>query len=112
MIYAGLSKERQGMYIEGVCPYDSDKVMIAVSEVLEVSIKDIKSLSRKTELVFARQAAMFLIRKSNKTITLKSIGKIFNRDHSTVIYAIRSMTDHIKIEKKTKSIIQLIQDKI
>ena len=43
----------------------------------------------------ARQVAMYLIRKLTN-LSLPDIGKEFNRDHSTVLYAIRKVETSLK----------------
>ena len=53
----------------------------------------------------ARQMAIYLIRKLTN-LSLPDIGKEFNRDHSTVLYAIR------KVEASLKSGDAAIQDKV
>ena len=53
----------------------------------------------------ARQMAIYLIRKLTN-LSLPDIGKEFNRDHSTVLYAIR------KVETSLKSGDAAIQDKV
>ena len=54
---------------------------------------DIKGHSRVADTVLARQIAMYLIRKLTN-LSLKDIGGVFGRDHSTVISSVR------KVEKK------------
>lgn len=76
-------------------PIIVDKVIMEVSSEYEVSSEDIKSKKRNSSnIVFARQVAMFIL-KEITPMALEEIGKQFSgRDHSTVHYAIK------KIEKK------------
>ena len=48
----------------------------------------------------ARQVAMYLIRKLTN-LSLPDIGKEFNKDHSTVLYAIRKVEVALKNEDKS-----------
>jgi len=63
----------------------TEKIIAVCSQVYGITPEQTKSKSQKKECFYARCSAMYLIR-SITGITLKSIGRIFNRDHSTVIY--------------------------
>ncbi|MFC1842274.1 chromosomal replication initiator protein DnaA [Candidatus Dependentiae bacterium] len=73
---------------------DFDDVAQSVCKYYRFSLSDLKSKKRKRDLSFARQVAMFLMKK----LTCKSLREIGaflgGRDHSTVLHAIE------KIEKK------------
>ncbi len=53
-----------------------------------VSVKDLQSRSRKRMFAFPRQVAMYLARKYTDE-SLADIGRVFNRDHSTVLHSIK-----------------------
>lgn len=56
----------------------------------------LRGKSRKKEIVFARQAAMYLA-KEMTNYSLKSIGLHFGgRDHSTVIHAVKSIQEALR----------------
>jgi chromosomal replication initiator protein len=69
----------------------------------------LRGKSRKKEIVFARQIAMYL----SKDIThysLKSIGLHFGgRDHTTVIHAIRTIGDHLENNVQNGKIVETIE---
>ncbi|OIN56583.1 chromosomal replication initiator protein DnaA [Arsenicibacter rosenii] len=78
---------------------DSDKEVTidAVQEIVAdhfgITVADLKSKSRKRELVYPRQIAMYLAKEKTE-LALKSIGYHFGgRDHSTVIHAIQTVND-------------------
>jgi chromosomal replication initiator protein len=56
-----------------------------------VSINDLKSKSRKRSITFPRQVGMYLTRKYTDQ-SLADIGALYNRDHSTVLHAIKVIT--------------------
>jgi len=56
-----------------------------------VSVDELKSRSRKRSVTFPRQIAMYLTRKYTDQ-SLADIGQVYNRDHSTVLHAIRVVT--------------------
>lgn len=55
---------------------------------LKVDVADIMSERKPARVVKARQTAMWLVRKVTD-LSMTEIGKAFNRDHTTVLYAIR-----------------------
>lgn len=77
-----------------------DYIQKLVCEYFTISIEDVKSKTRKREIVQARQIAMFFAKDLTKA-SLKNIGSHFgNRDHSTVIHACQTVNDLIETDKK------------
>lgn len=69
----------------------------------------LRGKSRKKEIVFARQIAMYLS-KDMTHYSLKSIGLHFGgRDHTTVIHAIRTIGDYLKNNVQNGKIIETIE---
>ena len=64
-----------------------DNIKKAISKYYSISISDLSSTTRKKEVVFPRQIAIYIIR--NKfNIPLKKIGDYFgSRDHTTIAHA-------------------------
>ncbi|WP_028319271.1 chromosomal replication initiator protein DnaA [Desulfobulbus elongatus] len=56
-----------------------------------LSAEELRSRSRKRSIAFPRQVAMYLTRKFTDR-SLADIGSIYNRDHSTVLHAIKTIT--------------------
>lgn len=74
----------------------------------------LRGKSRKKEISFARQIAMYLC-KDMTHYSLKSIGLHFGgRDHTTVIHAVRTISDLIKKgeESRIMDMVEAIQKKI
>lgn len=71
-----------------------DKVIMTVAEVYGITPKDIIGKSQTKEFVVPRQIAMFLARKLLKLPYMK-IGELLQRDHSTVMSAIRHIEKQI-----------------
>lgn len=67
--------------------------------------------NRKREIVTARQMAILLLRK-NTPLSLKSIGDLFGKDHTTVIHSIRTMTDLIFVDEALAKDFTFINNKI
>lgn len=73
-----------------------------------VSDRDIKSPSRLQPIVFIRQVAIYALHNHfNGVISLEKIGLIFNRDHSTIIYANRKCNNAIYDKKIASFLLSL-----
>ncbi len=69
----------------------------------------LQSNSRKREVVQARQIAMYLSRKYTK-VSLSSIGEqIGNRDHATVLYAVKSIQNLVEVDKEVQYSVEAIE---
>ena len=87
---------------------DNDYICQVVSENLNISIEQMKSKSRKREIVTARHISMYFD-KSLTSMTLKEIGHAFgNRDRTTVIHAINTVNDLKDTDKTFISIFKMI----
>ena len=71
------------------------KVVETVSKKYGISVEDIYGRKRTKPISNARNMSMFIIRKITP-LSLVDISKLFDRDHATVISAIRSVENAIK----------------
>lgn len=74
---------------------DVAKIQQAVVEYYKLSMIDLKSDRRYFDVVTARHVAMWLA----KELTFRSlpeIGRIFRRDHTSVLHGIRSVNERMK----------------
>jgi len=79
-----------------------------VGDHLNISIEDIKSKTRKRDIVQARQISMYFAKKLTNT-SLCNIGKQFGgRDHSTVIHACQTVNDLLDTDKEYSNRLQEI----
>jgi chromosomal replication initiator protein len=77
--------------------FTSDIVIKVVCDYFGTTIEFIKTKRRKKEIVYKRQIAMyFLVQYTNDTYV--EIGRFFNMDHTTVIYAKNLIRDLISID--------------
>jgi len=79
--------------------YTIDNVIQAVEEVTKVPYDVMKGKRKYTNISEARQIAMYLIRRET-ILSHHEIGKIFNRNHSTVMHNIKKVCDYKKIDKQ------------
>ena len=85
-----------------------DKIQNAVSNYFNISLTDMLSQRRSRPLARPRQVAMYLSKKLT-TRSLPEIGRRFaNRDHTTVIHAVKTITKLSESdEEMKKSLIQI-----
>ena len=65
------------------------RIIAAVVESTGVTVESMTSRSRTARVAAARQLAMTLIREGTM-LSLAEIGSLFDRDHGTVIHAIKA----------------------
>ena len=89
-----------------------ENIISVVCDHYSVSVEDIKSSKRNKELVHPRQLIMYLCR-SMTNATYKEIASLLGgRDHSTIMYGERSISDLIEKDEGTRRTIETIINKI
>jgi len=77
---------------------DLETVIHGMSTYYPYSLNDLRSKSRSKDLSFARQVAMFLMKKVTDK-SLRDIGEFLGgRDHSTVMHALSKIDLHRKTD--------------
>jgi chromosomal replication initiator protein len=80
----------------------ADSIIDTIVNHFSIALADLKGKSRKKEMVFPRQVAMYLM-KEFTDLPLKSIGYHFGgRDHSTVIHAVQTISVSIENDKEVE----------
>lgn len=75
-----------------------ESITKSVSNFFKIPLGDVRGKAKTKEVVIARQVAMYLVNKMLRP-TLKDNGRYFSdRDHSTVIHAITTITNRIKTD--------------
>ena len=65
-------------------------------ERLRLTVDDLYGSSRSQQIATARQIAMYLCRERT-SLSLPKIGQLFgNRDHTTVMYAVKKISELMK----------------
>lgn len=89
-----------------------EQIQQVVCEYFDVTTDQIRSKTRKREIVQARQVAMYFCKQFTQH-SLKSIGLHFGgRDHSTVIHACQSVENLMETDPKFQGIIEELRHKI
>ena len=78
---------------------DATKIIDIVCKFYNVKKEELLARKRTKNIAEARQIAMYLITEFIN-IPLESVGNIFGKDHSTVIYAKNKVADDMKKSKK------------
>ena len=87
-------------------PLNIQDIKKAVAEKWNVSVSDIDSEKKQKDIVIPRQVAMY-IAKNLTSKSLPEIGKSFgNRDHATVIYAVKKVKELILTNPRLENLIK------
>ena len=91
---------------------DIHRIQRIVSEHFQISVEDIRSKKRSSNISFPRQIAMYLCR----TMTSESFPKIAiefgGKDHSTVMYSVEKIEKEIRENKDLANIIEKLKKDI
>lgn len=92
--------------------YPPQEIIEKVSQVTKIPVEAIKSKSQKREIIIARHIAIhFIISLSRLTET--ETGKIFsNKDHSTVNWVKKVITDKIQFDKQFRNTYEEIKKEL
>lgn len=95
----------------GAVPAELTARMIGdfISSRFKLSREDLRSRSRKRSIVFPRQMAMYLTRKFTEH-SLSEIGEIYQRDHSTVLHSIKTITQLMARDTSVREQVDLLVD--
>jgi chromosomal replication initiator protein len=108
-IYAGLPENSRRLFRQNSNSTTPEDIIIAVCAVTDITRDQIVSPSRKREIVEARHIAIGLILQSFRNIGLKEVGRMFNRDHSTVIYARETYRDLMETDRDFRKKVALVK---
>jgi len=90
---------------------DVEQIQDAVCQVLHLSPGDLTSTRRTPDVVRGRHIAVYLTRELTE-LTLAEIGRQFNRDHSTVLHALRSVSRKLEPGSEVALAIDQIRSKL
>lgn len=68
------------------------EIIVEVAEEYQVTVKDILSIRRNNNIVEARHECVWRI-KNETMLSFPQMGKIMNRDHSSLVHAYHKMRD-------------------
>lgn len=87
-------------------------IIEVVSEHFQISLDQMISKNRSSDIARPRQIAMYLC-KNMTDIPLDTIGSLLGgRDHSTIIHGIKKISEEYEINETTQGLIETIKKKI
>ena len=87
-----------------------EKILLTVSKAYGVTVEDLKSKKKTNSIANARHVAIYIIKKLTD-LTLKEIGEIFGRSHSTVLSSLDTAERNIHtVNNYDAQIKQLIKE--
>lgn len=75
------------------------EIIEMVSAELEIYVEDIIGKSHNRLIVEARYIAIKMIKEMIPSLTLTRIAKVFDRDHTSIIHALKQVDDWMKTDK-------------
>ena len=87
-----------------------DKIITIVCDYFNISYQDIIGKKKSKEIVEPRMIAIYLISEL-LNLPLVNIGKVFGgRDHTTIMHSRDKITQDIKVNKKTQTLVNEIRN--
>ncbi len=87
-----------------------DKIFASVAKKYGVTPEDIRGTRRTREIAMARHVSIYIMRTVTE-MSLPSIGKVFNRDHTTVLASVEKIQGMIREDSSVEAeIADLIKD--
>lgn len=86
-----------------------EEMLVDVCTILSVDIEEVKSKSRKEELVRARAIFSYLARE--KKFTFYKIADVLIKDHSTIIHLMKMINNrdgYLKLKNEFDKVTQLV----
>jgi len=95
----------------GTCIPSPDSIINATANYFNMTAADLTGVNRTKGVTEARQISMYLIRTLTN-LSLPDIGKIFNRNHSTVLVSIRKIESQMEKNPELAAVIRDITSNI
>lgn len=91
---------------------DVHRIQKVVSEFFQISVEDIRSKKRSSNIAFPRQIAMYLCRHLTSESYPKIGTEFGGKDHSTVMHSVEKIENEIKVNKDLENIIEKLRKDI
>lgn len=88
-------------------PIKAPEIQQEVADFFHISLSDLKSKRKDRSIARPRQVAMYLT-KTLTPLSLPDIALCFNRDHTTIIHAVRTIEDLLNRDKKFSQDVNII----
>jgi chromosomal replication initiator protein len=84
-------------------------ILLAVGRFYGINADELKGKSRHKQVVTPRQIAMFLLRE-DAHLSTPDIGRLLNRDHTTVLHALKQVVSDIARDGPSRAAIRGVRD--
>jgi len=88
-----------------------ESILAAVCKDFEMDLEEITARGRAAQYLEPRHITCYLLREYAR-MHFKEIGDLFNRDHTTIIHAVRAVKDRMDTEPDYKARVQRLINKI
>lgn len=85
-------------------PVTVDMIVGEISRTYNVSVEDIYSKKKSSEIAHARQVSMYIVNQVMK-LSSTEIGKKFNKDHTTVLYTVDKIKKELKNNESERRLV-------
>lgn len=89
----------------------AERVESVVGGALNVEPRQLLSSQRTARIVFARQMAMYFLKKL-LGMSLNAIGERYDRDHTTVLHAVRAIDARRRCDPEVRRLVVVIEEKL
>jgi len=91
--------------------FNPELIQNTVCHYYQVSLDDLRSRSRRKNVVLTRNVGMYLCRQLTD-LSLEAIGKAFSRNHSTVLYSVNLIENRTRRDSKLRGQLDFLTDQI
>ena len=88
-----------------------EMIIREVSRYYCIPVEKLQGSGRSKDMVLPRQVAMYLVREMTD-YSLPEIGKVFSRDHTTVLHSINKIENYLKETSEMDNIIKTLKANI
>lgn len=106
-----MAREALKDFVEEEHPFDPDIILDVLCRYYKVSLEEMKSRARKKRVITPRNVGMYLFRETTE-LSLEDIGKIFGRNHSTVLYSLNNFSQAKKKDPRLRGQVSFLQKQV
>ncbi|MEW6441507.1 MAG: chromosomal replication initiator protein DnaA [bacterium] len=108
---ASVAESFRGLPQSRRTPLSVRAILERVARHYEIATEAMTSRSRQRKVLYPRQIAMYLSRK-HTCESLEDVGAHFNKDHSTVVYAVKSLEKKLLVSPRLRREVEFIERKV
>jgi len=91
--------------------FNPELIQQTVCRYYQVSLDDLRSRSRRKNIVLTRNVGMYLCRRLTD-LSLETIGKAFGRNHSTVLYSVNLIENRTRRDPKLRGQLDFLTEQV